>query len=64
MNTLNPLSNHSWILGKHQGVKSLHVHFYKDGDRNGGFKYLYPGDDLYDRHKKLFIGVPIPDERK
>ena len=49
--------------GKHQGVKSLHVHFYKNGNRDGGLRYLYPGDDLYERHKKLFVGVPIPNER-
>ena len=49
--------------GKHKDGISLHVHFYKDGDRNGGLRYLYPGDDLYERHKKLFVGVPIPNER-
>lgn len=46
--------------GKHQGPKkTLHVHYYKDGDQLEGVKYLHPGDELYERHKKLFKGVKL-----
>ena len=47
----------------HQGKVSLHVHHYVDGDRKGKIEYLHPGDAIYERHKRLFIGVAIPNER-
>ena len=45
--------------GVHRGKKSLHVHYYKDGDRSKEIEYLNPGDELYEKHKKLFKGVKI-----
>ena len=48
---------------RHQGKVSLHVHFYTDGERGKNVRYLYPGDVIYERHKRLFKGVPIPNER-
>lgn len=47
----------------HRRVKSLHVHYYKDGDKFGYPENIYPKDTLYQRHKRLFIGVPVPNER-
>ena len=48
---------------KHRGQLFLHVHFYKNGDRDNEPKKLKPGDKLYERHQNLFKGVPVPDER-
>ena len=45
--------------GVHQGPKSLHVHYYKNGNPMGEPKNLYPGDELYEKHKKLFKGVKL-----
>ena len=45
--------------GVHQGPKSLHVHYYKDGDIIGKPKRLQPGDELYEKHKRLFKGVEL-----
>ena len=59
----NRMPRYQIDYGTHQGKKSLHVHFYKDGERDHDVKYLYPGDVIYERHKRLFIGVPIPNER-
>ena len=40
--------------GKHRSTeKTLHVHYYKDGDVIKDYvEYLHPGDDLYEKHKK------------
>ena len=43
--------------GRHQGKLSLHVHYFKDKDKK--FDYLYPGHELYEKHKKLFKGVEL-----
>ena len=45
--------------GKHQGKKSLHVHYYNDGVRGSGNNVvvLHPGDALYERYKRYFKGV-------
>ena len=45
--------------GRHWGKMSLHVHYYKDGDTYGNPEYLHPGDELYEKHKRLFKGVRI-----
>jgi len=45
--------------GTHDGITSLHVHYYKNGDKTGGIEYLHPGDELYEKHKRLFKGVRI-----
>ena len=49
--------------GTHQGKVSLHVHFYKNGNKFGEAKNLSPKDVLYQRHKRLFKGVAILNER-
>ena len=59
----NRMPRYQIDYGMHQGTKSLHVHHYINGDRKGKFEYLHPGDVIYERHKRLFIGVPIPNER-
>lgn len=43
--------------GTHQGKKSLHVHYFKNGNKVGQTEFLHPGDTLYEKHKKLFKGV-------
>ena len=44
----------------HGSIKTLHVHYYKDGNVIiGKVEYLHPGDELYEKHKKLFKGVKI-----
>ena len=43
--------------GVHDHVKSLHVHFYPNGERSKKITILHPGDTLYEKHKKLFKGV-------
>lgn len=43
--------------GVHDHVKSLHVHFYPNGERSKKPTILHPGDALYEKHKKLFKGV-------
>jgi len=45
--------------GIHRGPKSLHVHYYKNGDTYGDPEYIHPGDELYEKHKKLFKGVKL-----
>lgn len=44
--------------GTHDGVVSLHVHYYKNGDVIST-EFLYQNDELYTKHKKLFKGVKI-----
>ena len=48
---------------KHKGKLFLHIHSYTNGERDKEVKALKPGDVIYERHKKLFKGVPIPNER-
>ena len=43
--------------GVHDGKKSLHVHFYKDGVRGKKPDILHPGDKLYEKYKVIFKGV-------
>ena len=46
--------------GPHQSTKkTLHVHYYKDGDITPGVEYLHQGDELYEKHKNLFKGVEL-----
>ena len=45
--------------GTHDGVISLHVHYYKNGNRTDRIEYLDKEHDLYKRHEKLFKGVKI-----
>ena len=45
--------------GRHWGELSLHVHYYTNGNQNKKAIYLNPGDELYEKHKKLFKGVKI-----
>ena len=45
--------------GVHQGPKFLHVHYFKNGDIIGKPKRLQPGDELYEKHKRLFKGVEL-----
>ena len=45
--------------GRHWGKLSLHVHYFKDGDIDGEPENIYPGDELYEKHKKLFKGVEL-----
>ena len=58
----NRMPKYQIDYGVHKKRKFLHVHFYTDGDRNEP-QELKPGDKLYERHKDLFKGVPVPDER-
>ena len=38
--------------------RTLHVHYYKDEYLIKNYvEYLHPGDELYEKHKKLFKGV-------
>ena len=43
--------------GIHQGKLSLHVHYFKNGNRSKNPIILRPGDALYEKHKNLFKGV-------
>ena len=43
----------------HNSRISLHVHYYKNGERSHEVEYIKPGDRLYEKHKKLFKGVKI-----
>lgn len=43
--------------GMHRGKKSLHVHYYKDGNTLPNPTDLKKGDPLYEKHKRLFKGV-------
>lgn len=45
--------------GQHAGVKSLHVHYYKNGDRYGSPVILHKGDALYKKYKNLLRGVEL-----
>ena len=43
--------------GIHQGKKSLHIHYFINGNRNGKTMDLHPGDKLYEKYKSIFKGV-------
>lgn len=43
--------------GIHQGMKSLHVHYFKNGNKVGQPVFLHRGDRLFEKHKRLFKGV-------
>ena len=47
--------------GKHQGTYSLHVHYFKNGERekNGAVKILHKGDYLFEKYRRLFKEVPL-----
>ena len=45
--------------GRHWGELSLHVHYYINGDIDGVPTKLKSGDELYEKHKKLFKGVKL-----
>ena len=43
--------------GMHEGKKTLHVHFYENGNTLPNPIELKKGDALYEKHKKLFKGM-------
>ncbi len=43
--------------GMHRGKKSLHAHYYRDGDTLPDPVDLKEGEPLYEKHKRLFKGV-------
>ena len=43
--------------GMHRGKKSLHIHYYKNGNTLPNPLDLKQGDPLYEKHKYLFKGV-------
>lgn len=43
--------------GVHQGEKSLHIHYYKDGVRSKEPIKIKEGDKIYEKYKRLFKGV-------
>lgn len=43
--------------GMHRGKKSLHIHYYKDGNALPNPSDLKKGNLLYEKHKRLFKGV-------
>ena len=43
--------------GTHRGKKTLHVHYYKDGNSMPNPPDLKKGDPLYEKHTHLFKGV-------
>lgn len=45
--------------GMHRGKKSLHVHYYIDGNTIPNPSCLKKGDPLYEKHKRLFKGVML-----
>ena len=45
--------------GIHQGKKSLHIHYYKDGVRSKEPIKIKVGDEIYDKYKRLFKGAEI-----
>ena len=55
----NRMPRYSIDYGKHQGVTSLHAHFYENGNRTKKVEYLKDGHALYEKHKKLFKGVKV-----
>ncbi len=53
----NRMPEYQIDYGTHDGKKSLHVHYYSNGERSKNPVILRPGDDLYEKHKNLFKGV-------
>ena len=53
----NRMPRYAIDYGTHDGVVSLHVHYYKNGDKDGDIEYLHPEHELYKKHQKLFKGV-------
>ena len=45
--------------GIHGKDKYLHVHYFVDGKRQSEPLRLHPGDDLYERYKRVFKGVKL-----
>lgn len=45
--------------GKHGKEISLHVHYYIDGKRQTEPTVLHPGDELFERYKRVFRGVTL-----
>lgn len=45
--------------GIHQGEKSLHIHYYKDGVRSKEPIKIKSDDELYKKYKGLFKGVKL-----
>ncbi len=45
--------------GIHKGIKSLHVHFYENGDRSRNPIILHKGDLLHEKYKHIFKGVKV-----
>ena len=43
--------------GVHQGEKSLHIHYYKNGVRSKEPIKIKEGDKIYEKYKRLFKGV-------
>ncbi|MCF0231837.1 MAG: hypothetical protein HUJ63_06160 [Enterococcus sp.] len=43
--------------GMHNHQKTLHVHYFKNGERSKNPTNIHPGDILYEKHKRLFKGV-------
>ena len=43
--------------GMHRGKKTLHIHYYKNGNALPNPPDLKKGDPLYEKHKRLFKGV-------
>lgn len=43
--------------GVHQGEKSLHIHYYKDGVRSKEPIKIKEGDKIYEKYKRLFKGA-------
>lgn len=45
--------------GFHNHVKTLHVHFYENGNRGRNPVILHEGDPLYEKYKHVFKGVKL-----
>lgn len=45
--------------GVHNGKKSLHVHYFINGNRSNHPKILHPDDVLYKKYKLIFKGVKL-----
>ena len=43
--------------GMHRGKKTLHIHYYKNGNALPNPPDLKKGDPLYEKHKRLFKWV-------
>lgn len=43
--------------GVHNGEKTLHIHYYINGNRSKIPDILHPGDVLYEKYKNIFKGI-------